>query len=327
MSNQVTLRTAALGAALVASLVAPARADELTVPSNHDNTLIETPAVNSNGGGDGIYAGRVQIFGGETIRRALFSFDLSAIPTSATVDSAIVTLTMVQAATLATPLHTVHRVNASWGEGIVIGGGQGNLAAPGDVTWTERLSGSSSWATAGGDFVTTPSATVPIAEIGAYAFTSPGVVADVQAWVSSPASNFGWVMRGDESQGGTVKKFSSREGFNPPTLRVVYRTSNAGVGQGSPARVTFAAPSPSPSTGPVRLAFALPRAAHVSLDVLDATGRVVRSLAGRAEYGAGSHALSWDARNAVGQHVPAGVYFATLNVDGETLVRRIPVLR
>ena len=49
---------------------------------------------------------------------------------------------------------------------------------------------------------------------------------DVNDWGDDPSSNFGWVVIGDESVGGTRQRFDSRENMteaNRPILEVVYR--------------------------------------------------------------------------------------------------------
>lgn len=317
-------------AALLAALTVPTSvaADVVTLNANHDNTLIEAPLGNSNGTGDGIYSGRVNVFGNGTLRRALLSFDLSSIPAGSTIDSVTVTLTMVQATNTLTPTHTLHRVNASWGEEASLGQGQGAVADTGDATWIHRFATTVAWASAGGDFAAAASGSQVVGDIGPYSFTGAGLVADAQFWLDNPTANFGWLLKGDEAAVGSVKKFSSREGFNPPTLRVVYTTSNTGAESAARAAgVTFAPPSPQPSTGPVRLAYSLPRAARVSLSILDASGRVVRQLLSDVEGRAGHHSAVWDGDDASGRRAAPGLYLASLVVDGESKVRRISLLR
>ena len=38
-----------------------------------------------------------------------------------------------------------------------------------------------------------------VGAIGQYTWSSAQMVADVQGWLDNPASNFGWLMLGDES--------------------------------------------------------------------------------------------------------------------------------
>ena len=44
------------------------------------------------------------------------------------------------------------------------------------------------------------------------------MVADVQGWLDNPASNFGWLMLGDETAIVTAKRFDTRESASPPVL-------------------------------------------------------------------------------------------------------------
>lgn len=313
-------------AALTSSL--PARADVLEVSPIKDNTLIETPMFNSNGAGDGIFVGRVNTFGDFTRRRGVIAFDLSTIPSDATVDAVTFTLQMVQTPDGAAHDVSLHRLTADWGEGGSIGGGIGAAAQPGEATWLQRNFGSTDWVSAGGDFEVAASATQVVADVGSYAWSGAGLVADVQAWVNSPASNFGWAIVGDESIQGTAKKFHSRQGTTLPRLRVEYTPANVGTPPGPMAdRVFFAPPSPSPAQGPVRLAFVLPRAARVTLTIHDAAGRRCRSLVREATAAPGRHELVWDGHGEAGESIAPGLYLATLAVDGERHTQRIARLR
>ena len=79
-------------------------------------------------------------------------------------------------------------------------------------------------------------------------------------------------------------------------------------------RIGFAAPTPNPAAGPVRLAFDLPAAAAVRLEIFDVQGRRVLRLL-KDELDAGPHSVTWDAR-IDGRPAPAGVYYARLQVFG-----------
>ncbi len=315
--------------ALSLFLPAVAGADVTTLTASRDNTLIETPVGNSNGSGDGIYAGRVAFLGGGTRRRAVLAFDVSSIPGNATIDSAYVTLAMVGTSNPADQVVTMHRLSpGDWGEGGSIGGGQGGAAQPGEATWLYRAFSTTPWTSPGGDFAASASATQTVGDLGTYVWSGAGLAADVQAWVATPASNAGWLLLGGEATEGTVKKFSSRNGLTAPELRVAWSVSNTGVG--APPRagaVWFAPPTPSPATGPVRLSYTLPRAARVSLSVHDAAGRLVRRLTPVTAAAAGRHDVTWDGLGESGARAASGVYLATLTVDGVSYVRRVPVLQ
>lgn len=85
----------------------------------------------------------------------------------------------------------LNRVTSNWGEG----NGSDHAGSPGgpnQATWNNRFGSGSPWATAGGDFSSTVSASESISGFGPYTFGSTAnLVADVQAWLDNPASNFG----------------------------------------------------------------------------------------------------------------------------------------
>lgn len=89
-----------------------------------------------------------------------------------------------------------------------------------------------------------------------------------------------------------------------------------------PETCFLSAPTPSPFARTTQVRFGLPREAEVSLKVYNLMGQEVETLvAGRKE--AGSHTVSWDAR----EGVSGGVYFLRLVADGKSLTRRAVVLR
>ena len=160
------------------------------------------------------------------------AFDLTGVPTGATVTAASLDLTVSRAGTdPAANSMSLHKVNADWGEGTSTGGGQGTPATTGDATWLRRFFDTSSWANSGGDFVQTVSATATVRGAGdAPRWSSAGLVADVQSWVASPSGNFGWILVGDETTPRTVKRFNSKDrGSNPPQLTVTYSDAPASI--------------------------------------------------------------------------------------------------
>jgi flagellar hook assembly protein FlgD len=88
--------------------------------------------------------------------------------------------------------------------------------------------------------------------------------------------------------------------------------------------LAFALPSPNPADARTTLQYTLPRAGIVRLGVYDASGRLVRELASGTRE-AGQQTEAWDLRDASGRTVGAGLYFARLETDGHTLVRRVAV--
>jgi hypothetical protein len=127
----------------------------------------------------------------------------------------------------------LRRVLADWGEGAGTGNA-GTPAQPGEATWNARHYPSTLWTAPGGaisnDFATIPSASLFIADVGIYTFTSTSnLVADVQAWLQNPSSNFGWVlMTESETTEFTARRFGSRESItNAPTLQIQFATPPA----------------------------------------------------------------------------------------------------
>jgi hypothetical protein len=205
-------------------------AAEITLTPMRDNSMYEEYIENSNGAGY-LFAGRA---GGGGIRRALLRFDVAgAIPPGAQIDSAALRLTVSRAATSDPLPATLHRVLADWGEAGSNAGeraGIGAAAQPGDATWTTRFYPSVAWLTPGGDFVPSASLTGMIGGDGTYTLAStPALTDDVQDWLDAPASNFGWVLRVDESAPGTARRIDSRESpaATRPALTIVYTEAPA----------------------------------------------------------------------------------------------------
>jgi flagellar hook assembly protein FlgD len=70
----------------------------------------------------------------------------------------------------------------------------------------------------------------------------------------------------------------------------------------------------------------LPAAGNVTLQVYDAAGRPVRTLASGFR-DAGTYSVSWDARDTDGNQVPYGVYFYRLDTPGFRSVKKAVVTR
>ena len=83
--------------------------------------------------------------------------------------------------------------------------------------------------------------------------------------------------------------------------------------------------APNPFNPRTRIDFSLPVAGAVSLDVLDARGRRVRTLVD-GDLAAGTHEITWDGRDATGSGVGSGVYFVRLRADGVTRSARITLV-
>jgi hypothetical protein len=210
------------GIAVAGALVA--RADTVTLTAVRDNTLFESSTGNlSNGAGPVFFSGRTN---GGSIRRALVRFDFATIPAGATVDSVQLHLHVSRSPDSVPRNFDVHRVLADWGEGTSnTSQGTGTTATTNDATWIHRFRPGTLWTNAGGDFVATASASLVVISEGNYVWRGPGLTANVQNWLGMPATNFGWLLRGNETTSQTARRFDSRENSTPanrPRLVVFY---------------------------------------------------------------------------------------------------------
>lgn len=218
------MMTCFVGGALAAGLWAQSPVTVELTPVK-DNTLYQSATGSlSNGKGIGLFAGQTA---GNQTRRALLAFDLGQIPVGSTVTQA--TLRLRESSPKNNGNHGValHRVERDWGEGASDAGGEeggGAQSAVGDATWIHAFFATSLWEHAGGDFDSNPSGAAVVGGNGDYTWQSQGLIADVQAWVDDPASNFGWIVIGNEGTSTTAKRFNSREAaVGRPLLTVSYQ--------------------------------------------------------------------------------------------------------
>ena len=238
-------------------LPALARADMVSINPSKDNTLYEYDAAQgdlSNALGIHFFAGAVgEPFMG-SLRRGVLAFDIAGnIPPGSTITS--VTLSLNMSRTLFDTARTVelHELLADWGEGTSDAGGEeggGAPATPNDATWRHRFYDATFWTTQGGDFSATVSASQSVGAIGLYTWTSMQMVADVQSWLDTPASNFGWLVLGDESKIATAKRFDTRESASPPVLTIQYTPGPTPTPTPTPTSTPTPRPVPTPRPRP-----------------------------------------------------------------------------
>jgi hypothetical protein len=218
--------------ALVSTAQQRASGDTAQLIPSKDNTLYESATGSvSNGAGPTLYAGKTGQNNSYLLRRAVLAFDLASIPAGSTVTDASLKVQVTRTNGALAETFTLHPLTANWGEGTSNAGapgGGGTLSQTNDATWIHRFYNTSTWAAAGGDFLSTASASQSLAGAGSYTFSSPGLAADVQDWLEDPADNFGWILRGNEALAdGTLgaKEFASSEHATTsirPTLTVTY---------------------------------------------------------------------------------------------------------
>src|SRR5438552_9554643 len=224
-------------------------ADIININPIKDNTLYEydpTEGDVSNALGNHFFAGETAM--GE-LRRGVLAFDIAGnIPAGSTILGVTLSLNMSRTGSDTPRTVELHKVLADWGEGTSVAPGEegdGAPATPNDATWRHRFFDTIFWTTEGGDFSATVSASQSVGAIGMYTWSSTQMVADVQSWLNNPASNFGWLVLGDETAIATAKRFDTRESASQPVLTIQY------------TRVT-PRPRPTPHLRPTPSAFSHP---------------------------------------------------------------------
>lgn len=209
----------------------------------YNNAL--NPGEFANGAGQRLFVGTTN---SGAARRALLDFDVaSVLPADAIVVGVELRMIMDKAASNSGADVSVLQATKGWNAGPTDptdsgnGDGEGNgaQAVVGDATWLHTNYDTETWIAAGGDFAASVSDTVSVAGNGEYVWSGVGMVADVQAWVNGTFTDFGWMVTGDESDDGTVKRFLSQEApteAERPRLVVRYTSAEpcAAEGEGDP---------------------------------------------------------------------------------------------
>jgi hypothetical protein len=225
MKSSKTLLALILTTALSCTAASSVNAAIISIMPSKDNTLYEFDPKEgdfSNGAGFHFFAGENGM--GE-LRRGVLAFDIAgSVPPGSTITAVSLSMNMSMTPAGAKTVE-LHKLLADWGEGTShapMGEGDGAPATPNDATWRHRFFDTIFWTTQGGDFSATVSASQSVGGIGQYTWSSAQMVADVQSWVNNPASNFGWLVLGDESTAATAKRFDTRESASPPVLTIEY---------------------------------------------------------------------------------------------------------
>ena len=172
------------------------------------DTELYSTEPNTNWGGDPDFWTQ-----GIDIDRPLVKFDLSGIPSVATVTSA--SLRLVKTGGTAAALNVLaYRITTDWTEGTCVGG------CTGVASWNQRQAGIN-WATPGGDFDPAVIATTSVGSAnGNYTWDLTTLA---QAWVDG-AANYGVLLKHANETTAENKIFVSKEGTaaNRPQLIVNY---------------------------------------------------------------------------------------------------------
>jgi hypothetical protein len=240
-----------LAAAFVSFGPGLAIADIININPSKDNTLYEyVPADGdrSNALGNHFFAGETAM--GE-LRRGVLAFDIAgSIPSGSTILGVTLSLNMSRTGLDTPRIVELHKLLTDWGEGTSVAPGEEGDGAPAttnDATWRHRFYDTIFWTTEGGDYSATVSASQSVGAVGVYTWSSSQTVADVQLWLDDPATNFGWLVLGDESDILTAKRFDTRESASPPVLTIQFRPAGP-----RPTPTPRPRPTPAPRPSPTR---------------------------------------------------------------------------
>jgi len=197
-----------------------------------DNVLYETlDGSRSNGLGRSFYVGKTS----NGIRRSVIAFELSGIPSYAVITD--VQLQLYCDKNNGSDFYIrLYPLLQDWGEGTSDAGGNtkdGTTSTTNDATWLHTFYNTGFWDVTGGNFDPDPSDSALInAEKVYFSWNSVNLASDVQYWIHNPDSNFGWILRGDETTNDNGKGFASLQNSDPslrPLLIVQFTLPDTGV--------------------------------------------------------------------------------------------------
>jgi flagellar hook assembly protein FlgD len=98
------------------------------------------------------------------------------------------------------------------------------------------------------------------------------------------------------------------------------------TGLGSPGAHLLASATPNPFNTSIELGYSLPEAGRLRLRVYSVTGREVVGLVDEVQ-NAGEYSVRWDGRDREGRLLPAGVYFAQLELGDRIESQKLVLAR
>lgn len=286
-----------------------AQAESLVLFPSADNTMYSEND-NSNSLGTQLFAGATNQ---GNARRALIKFDLSGIPSNATILSAELQILPNKGGSGTVD---VHRLTQDWAEGPsrdTGSQGQGTSSSTGDATWNFSSFDTQSWMTPGGDYLASSSAGTNLNNGEVASLATADITADVQAWVADSTQNFGWILIGNEATTNSAMRFNSREGADSPTLTIRYETTTRLNVLPEPSLSITLSPNPTKENLTISWLL-LEKSEKLALDIHTVYGQLVRhqSLMPQSN---GQQSISV-------QDLPSGWYILTLrNEKGFRSVR------
>ncbi len=116
-------------------------------------------------------------------------------------------------------------------------------------------------------------------------------------------------------------------GTNGEIYKIVSDTVGVGGEAPSAPRFALTPASPNPFPGLTQFGIQTAQEGELTLEIFDAAGRLVRTLASGETITAGSRTFAWDGVSASGAASPSGNYFVRAEVNGEARTRRLVLIR
>jgi len=157
----------------------------------------------------------------------------------------------------------------------------------------------------------------------------PAWPADGRALCTAIDDQDGQVIASDGAGGAVVAWFDGRgESLDIYASRVSSSGALVDVARGArPSRFDLGSPWPNPvGSHVVSIPITLAAPSRVSMDVVDAGGRRVATLARARELSAGSHSFAWDGLDDRRSRVSPGIYFVRAWSGTDRVTRRIAML-
>lgn len=203
----------------------------VTLYDTKETTIFNNAAGNAANGDYGAGGAQVMQVGfsssSSIYAHGLIQFDVSSIPSNAVIDSVVLQFTKANSGS-SVPTVSVYKLTQGWTEGSTTDGVAysatsgfqlGSVIALGgnDATWNVTdFSTSTAWTNVGGTYNASASATSADTNASLTTFTSSGLAADVQSWVSGASSNYGWILKIAEptTGSGKIERYVTREGVS-----------------------------------------------------------------------------------------------------------------
>jgi hypothetical protein len=85
--------------------------------------------------------------------------------------------------------------------------------------------------------------------------------------------------------------------------------------------------APNPFRTRTRIAFTMPRPGRAKIEVVDLSGRLIRTLMDEAEISVGIHGVDFDGCDAQGARLPSGIYFYRVSSTAGSATQRFVLLK